>query len=393
MATPNPITDTTRPPLSSVINPLICGTATFNVAYNPDPYALPTTAIVQRALELGATAFDTSPYYGPSEELLGAALNTPHIRAHHPRETFQVITKVGRIKEEEFDYSPEWVRYSIKRSLERLHTRYLDLVYCHDVEFVSPKEVLEAVKELRRIRDEDGSVRYIGISGYPVPLLCELAELVLKETGEPLDAVQSYSNYNLQNSTLAKIGIERLKKAGVEVVPNASVLDMGLLRSAGMPKGAAGDWHPAPRGLRDAIEQAVKVLDGEEGEDGKPERMEVVAIRWALDNWAREAKSVGSSKGMREGDRVGISVMGVSNIAELEETVRVWESVLDGLDNVAGREVPEERKQWSLQRREKVNAYAAKINEVLGQWKDYAWASPSPDYVNKRQPSQVPSLE
>ncbi|RFU24266.1 hypothetical protein B7463_g12070, partial [Scytalidium lignicola] len=383
-------TTTSKLPLSSVLPPLICGTGTFNIQYNTDPYALPTTAIIQRALELGVTAFDTSPYYGPSEELLGAALNTPHIHEHYPRKSFTIITKVGRIKSDEFDYSPEWVRYSIKRSLERLHTRYLDVVYCHDVEFVSPGEVLEAVKELRRLRDDDGSIKYVGISGFPVPVLCSLAEMILKETGEPLDAVMSYANYTLQNSTLASSGIERLKKAGVEVVPSASVLGMGILRSAGFPKGSAGDWHPSPRALRDAIEKVARLVELEEGEDGKPERLEVVAIRWALDNWTREAKAVGTSRGMRDGERVGISVMGVSNIVELEETVKVWESVLDGLDCVAGREVPKEKHEQSLERKEKIDALARKITEIFGEWKDYTWDSPDKGWVNKKKVSEIP---
>jgi len=61
----------THPRLSSVLPPLIFGTATFNYQYNTDPYKLPTTALVHKALSLGVRAFDTSPYYGPSEEILG----------------------------------------------------------------------------------------------------------------------------------------------------------------------------------------------------------------------------------------------------------------------------------------------------------------------------------
>ena len=53
---------------------------------------------------------------------------------------------------------------------------------------VSAAEVLEAVRELRRIRDEARTVKYVGISGYPVDVLCDLAEMVLRETGQPLDA-------------------------------------------------------------------------------------------------------------------------------------------------------------------------------------------------------------
>ena len=57
----------TQTPLSTLLPSLICGTATFNSQYNPDPYKLPTTEIVHRALSLGVRAFDTSPYYGPAE--------------------------------------------------------------------------------------------------------------------------------------------------------------------------------------------------------------------------------------------------------------------------------------------------------------------------------------
>lgn len=61
----------TSPPLSTVLPPLIFGTATFNHQYNIDPFKLPTTTLVHKALSDGIRAFDTSPYYGPSEELLG----------------------------------------------------------------------------------------------------------------------------------------------------------------------------------------------------------------------------------------------------------------------------------------------------------------------------------
>jgi aryl-alcohol dehydrogenase-like predicted oxidoreductase len=183
---------------------------------------MPTTEIVHHALRSGIHAFDTSPYYGPAEELLGAALNTAYVQQNIPRETYYILTKVGRIAASSFDYSAKWVRYSVGRSLQRLHTKYLDVVYCHDVEFVSPDEVLEAVKELRRIRDEEDSIRYVGISGYPLDVLCSLAERILRETGEPIDMVMSYSHYTLQNTRLLTQALPRLKEAGVDVVPKGS---------------------------------------------------------------------------------------------------------------------------------------------------------------------------
>ncbi|KAI9850772.1 MAG: hypothetical protein M1838_005105 [Thelocarpon superellum] len=382
-------------PLSAVLPPLICGTATFNSQYNRDPYALPTTAIVHRALSLGIRAFDTSPYYGPAEELLGQALDTDRVRDHFPRQDYFLQTKVGRIAGSEFDYSPAWVRYSVQRSLSRLHTDYLDVVYCHDVEFVSADEVLAAVRELRQIRDRTAQVHYIGISGYPISVLGELAELVLRETGEPLDAVMSYANFTLQNMTLRTEGLARFVAAGVDVVSNASLLGMGLLRREGVPVGGQGDFHPAPDGLRKACRHASAYCDSQ------GEKLEVVAIRFALEHWLREGEVVGSSgdpasgipwtRAPSEGTRrpkLGVSVMGVSFIEELDETMRVWRSVLDGIEDgeqgalTAGRRTLDH--EWSLRRRQEVIKLAQGVRDTLGVWVDQAWLSPGADYVNVR---------
>lgn len=70
---------------------------------------------MQQALEYGIRAFDTSPYYGPSEEILGAALDTPFVRANVPREQYFLLTKVGRIAGDEFDYSPAKGDKQLKR--------------------------------------------------------------------------------------------------------------------------------------------------------------------------------------------------------------------------------------------------------------------------------------
>ncbi|MCJ1354824.1 MAG: hypothetical protein MMC33_004814 [Icmadophila ericetorum] len=388
----------TSPALSAILPPLICGTGTFNSQYNPDPYTLPTTGIVHKALALGVRAFDTSPYYGPAEELLGQALDTTFVHENFPRDEYFILTKVGRIALSEFDYSASWVRQSIARSLKRLRTKYLDVVYCHDVEFVSAEEVLEAVTELRRIRDETGVVKYIGISGYPVKVLCDLADLIKSKTGEPLDAVMSYANYTLQNTRLLSEALPRLKAGEVDVVPNASVLGMGLLRRDGVPIGGQGDFHPSPEGLRSAIKKASDWCD-EHGD-----RIEKVAIRYALESWMLEGKEVGSSGDPASGvpwkresiddlsvRKLGVSLMGVSNLEELEETIKVWKSILDGLEggeqsgvNSGGES---NDRIWSLARKEEIQKLAGGIKQEMGEWVDYIWPSPGPGYVNKREKS------
>ncbi|KAK8070410.1 D-arabinose 1-dehydrogenase [Apiospora hydei] len=378
-------------PLSERLPPLILGTATFNTQYVVDPLQMPYRRIVSRALELGVTAFDTSPYYGPSEILLGDALAAAQ-EAGVARESYAIITKAGRIGPREFDYSPAHIRSSILRSLERLHTPYLDLVYLHDVEFVSSREVLDAVRELRRLPQ----VRAVGISGFPVLVLCDLAEMVLRETGVPLDAVLSYGHFTVQNCSLARaevLGLEdngsspvrRLKAAGVDVVLNASMLNMGLLTSTGIPPDPETEsgsplakWHPSPPALR----VACKTLAEKAAAAG--ERLEAVAIRWSLYEWARVGALAGVGiqlSGVQGASAVGGSVMGVTSVDELEETVREWEGVLASLDFPNNKSTPSESK-------DRIAGTSRLVREVLwpalGEWQDYSWASPEPGFVNER---------
>lgn len=49
------------------------------------------------------------------------------------------MTKCGRygFEASDFDYTPATIRESVARSLKRLNTNYLDVVYLHDVEFIA----------------------------------------------------------------------------------------------------------------------------------------------------------------------------------------------------------------------------------------------------------------
>lgn len=370
-------------PLSAVLPPLILGTATFNYQYVSDPSQMPSVEIVSRALSLGITAFDTSPYYGPSESILGAALRT----LSPPRESCFLVTKAGRIAPAEFDYSPSWIRASVLRSLERLNTSYLDLVYTHDAEFVSPDEVVAAVRELRRLRDE-GLVRYVGICGYPVPVLCELAEKILRETGEPVDAVQSFSHFCVQNNTLGSDAIlARFKDAGVNVVTNASMLSMGLLTTRGVDDGPMASWHPAPGPLRKLCKSLVAFAGG------AGEKMEDVALYWAMANWARVGGAFGTEflpPTFAGPARVGVSVMGVTSVKELEETWADFQAVLRDLSGTQAEGEKKEYQGSTVSRYEKIQRLVTEqMWPALGEWRNYSWASPDEGFVNQRAQSAV----
>jgi len=81
-------------------------------------------------------------YYGNTlaEKVLGKALKTMPI----PRESYVISTKCGRYGYMDFDFSAERVTRSVDESLSRLNLDYLDIILCHDVEFVSLDQVLQS---------------------------------------------------------------------------------------------------------------------------------------------------------------------------------------------------------------------------------------------------------
>jgi len=343
-----------KPKLSTLIPPIIIGGAVYNTQMNPDPSTLPVRSLLVKAFSMGINCIDTSPYYGPSELLIGDALIQPAITKSYPRSSYIIMTKAGRIAEGEFDYSPSWIRKSVRRSCERLHTDYLDVVFCHDVEFVATDQVIGAVRTLFELVDE-GRVRYVGISGYPHKLLAELSVRIRKELGRPLDVVQSYCHMNLQNSTLLQ-SMDKLKnEGGVDTVVNSSPLGMKLLTGT-----FPGSFHPAPEGLRDACAKAAEFCKAQ------GETLPRVAMRWVFANWK------------------GATLTGVSYVEELEDNIGAYMDVV-----VSSEKNKEWKVTWKDVDERKVKRWEALwkgVQEIFGEWKDYSWDSPPRDWAfGKRQ--------
>jgi L-galactose dehydrogenase len=145
---------------------------------------------VHAALDQGITFFDTSAYYGRtlSETRLGQALVGQ-------RQNVILATKGGRIDRDEFDFSTDGILSMCAASLRRLQTDYLDIYQLHDIEFGDPSQIInEAIPALQQLKQE-GKVRFIGITGYPLPLLRQIIE------AHQLDVTLSYCHYNLLNTT------------------------------------------------------------------------------------------------------------------------------------------------------------------------------------------------
>src|SRR5436853_6797318 len=106
---------------------------------------------VHAALDGGMNFIDTSPFYGRgmSECLLGVALRGV------PRDRYYLGTKLGRYDRAHFDFSARRVAESVDVSLHRLGVEHLDIILCHDIEFVEMAQIVEeTLPALRKIQEQ-----------------------------------------------------------------------------------------------------------------------------------------------------------------------------------------------------------------------------------------------
>jgi L-galactose dehydrogenase len=197
---------------------------------------------VRVALDCGLSFIDTSPFYGRgmSEVLLGIALKGV------PRDSYRLCTKLGRYDLQHFDFSAKRVAESIDVSLHRLGTDYLDIVLCHDIEFVPMQQIVdETIPALRKIQ-QAGKVRFIGFSGYPQKIfrfICDQTDV---------DCVLSYNQYTLQNTSFVDQSVPWLKARGIGIM-NAGPFSARLLTNAALPS-----WLKEPESVKAAARQAAE---------------------------------------------------------------------------------------------------------------------------------------
>jgi len=196
---------------------------------------------VHQAVEAGINFFDVAPFYGytRAETALGKALSSL------PRDQYLLSTKIGRYGEREFDFSAARTRQSLQESLDRLQTDVLDLVICHDIEYVNPEIVTEEALPVLQEYKQQGIIKAIGLSGYPLPALQDL----ITKSGS-FDVVLTYGHFNLFNTTLLA-ALPFFQEHGLSVIA-ASPLAQGLLTAGGVP-----EWHTASPLLQQACQAAT----------------------------------------------------------------------------------------------------------------------------------------
>jgi aryl-alcohol dehydrogenase-like predicted oxidoreductase len=228
---------------------------------------------VRVALECGMNFIDTSPFYGRgmSEVLLGIALRGV------PRDSYLLCTKLGRYDLAHFDFSAKRVAESVDISLHRLGTDHLDIVLCHDIEFVPMRQIVEETLPALRKIQQSGKVRFVGVSGYPMKLF----HYVLDHA--ELDVALSYNQYTLQNTRFADELVPRLVERGVGVM-NAGPFAARLLTNATLPP-----WHKEPAAVKDGCRKAAEHCAARGVDIAK------LAVQFCLDNPAIATTVAGSA--------------------------------------------------------------------------------------------------
>jgi aryl-alcohol dehydrogenase-like predicted oxidoreductase len=199
------------------------GLGTNNFGRRLDRFA--TRAVIDAALDVGVTFFDTADIYGggDSERFIGDALRGR-------RERVVLATKFGQSEGVPGPGgSRDHVRTAIDASLGRLEVDTVDLYYYHRPDGVTPiGETLGAMYELV----EEGKVRWLGLSNVGAELLREAAA-----GSVPVVAVQNH--YSLLHREDDADVLPLCRELGIGYVPYFP-LESGLLTG----KYRRGQPHP-----------------------------------------------------------------------------------------------------------------------------------------------------
>jgi len=200
-----------------------------------------TRAVVDAAIDVGITLFDTAESYGgggASERMLGEILG-------RRRDQVVLATKFGG-RGPDMGYGPAagargsraYIRRAVTESLRRLRTDYIDLYQIHNPDPETPvEETIAALHELVA----EGKVRYLGHSNFSGWQLADAAHLAAAGGHPPFISAQN------QWSLLQR-------RAEADVVPAARHFGVGVLPFSplanGLLTGKIRRGQPVPPGTR-----------------------------------------------------------------------------------------------------------------------------------------------
>jgi len=183
------------------------GCMNLSHAYGVPPSREEGEAVLQKALDLGITHFDSAALYGfgRNEELVG-----PFLKPY--RDKIVLVSKCGMRGENgvrTIDGRPERLREDIENSLQRLQTDVIDLYYLHRYDIGTPVPIEDSVGEMARFVEE-GKVRAIGLSEVSADTIRKAHAVY------PLAAVQS--EYSLWSRNVELGVLEACRELGIALV-------------------------------------------------------------------------------------------------------------------------------------------------------------------------------
>lgn len=281
-------------------------------------------AVLDRAVALGVTFFDTAELYGPftNEQLVGKALKPV-------RDNVVIATKFGFKIEpgggrpSGVDSRPEHIREVCDASLKRLGVETIDLLYQHRVDPAVPiEDVAGAVGELVKA----GKVRFFGLSEAG-------AETIRKaHATHPVSAVQS--EYSLWTRDVEQAVLPTCRELGVGFVPY-SPLGRGFLAGSANAAGSAMNpndfrrfmprWQDAAMAKNRSLVETLTALAQAKGRT--PAQL---ALAWLLHQGADIAPIPGTTKISRLEENLAAAEIRLSaeELAEIERAVP--ESAVEG---------------------------------------------------------------
>ena len=196
--------------------------------------------IMDRALELGITFFDTANVYGgkKGEGITEQIIGHWFAQGGDRRDKVVLATKVyGRMGDwpNQSRLSALHIRQACEASLRRLRTDHIDLYQMHHIDRGTPwEEIWQAMEQLCR----EGKILYVGSSNFAGWHIAQAQEIA--RSRHFMGLVSEQSLYNLNERTVELEVIPACETYGVGIIP-WSPLAGGLL---------AGALHPVREGRR-----------------------------------------------------------------------------------------------------------------------------------------------
>lgn len=250
-------------------------------------------ACIAKALELGINFIDIADEYakGQAEIVVGECLREENFNRKHLVISSKVFWPMSNDVNDR-GLSRKHIMESIKGSLNRLGTDYLDIYFCHRFDRYTPlEEVVRAMSDLIK----QGVVHYWGTSVWPAVHL-ERAVWMAKNMGCYLPVVEQ-PRYNMLDRYIELEIIDTCKRNGMGIVC-FSPLAQGILTgkyNEGVPEGSRGAdtdwlrWDLTPENI-EKVKKLVPIAEALEITVGQ------LALAWILRREEISCAITGASK-------------------------------------------------------------------------------------------------